>query len=326
MPPSHSDQIATEVYPAAVAPNIAGWGPVSHPAVAPPRIASLASRIVALLIDGLAFVGVFWLVGSLVANTTDDTTEYGFDLEGGPALVVIGISLLASLLYYILLEGALGATLGKLVMGIGVERRGGGPAGMAASLIRNVLRLVDGIGGYLVGLVVALTSPLRQRIGDRAAGTIVADRPRASGVRIGALVAALVLAVGGTAAGVLLRDPAGAEASVSATLARGVTSDFRPVDPTTRFAPTQERFILTFTYSDVAPGAEFRAVWYAVDVGSAAERNSVIDEVTAEAPNRSGSGSFSLRRSTPQWPVGQYKVELYLDGDLVAEAPFSVAR
>jgi hypothetical protein len=105
-----------------------------------------------------------------------------------------------------------------------------------------------------------------------------------------------------------------------------VTSDFRPVDPTTRFAPTQESFFLTFTYSDVEPGAEFRAVWYAVDVGSAAEPNSEIDEVTATAPNRDGSGSFSLRRSSAQWPVGQYKVELYLDGELVAEVPFSVAR
>jgi len=297
-----------------------------HPAAAPSRVASLAKRIVALLIDTLAVAGVFWLAGSLIANTTDDPTEFGFDLEGGPALAVIGISLLVSLLYYILMEGVLGATLGKLVMGIGVERRGGGPAGMAASLIRNVLRLVDGIGGYLVGLVVALTSPLRQRIGDRAAGTVVADRPRSGGVRAGALVAALALAVGGTAAGVLLRDPAGAEASVSVALARGATSDFRPVDPTNRFAPTQESFFLTFTYDDVEPGSEFRAVWYAVDVGNAAAPNSVIDEVTAKAPNRGGSGSFSLRRSTPQWPVGQYKVELYLDGELVAEAPFSVAR
>jgi uncharacterized RDD family membrane protein YckC len=344
VPPLASpSQLATERYQPPVSPSpaprvggappgsppiVGGYGPmaVPQPAVAPPRIASLAKRIVALLIDSLALFGIFYLVGCLVANTTDDTTEYGFNLEGGAAGVVIGIALLVWLLYYVVMEGTLGATLGKLVMGIGVERRAGGPAGMAASAIRNLLRIVDGIGGYLVGLIVALTSPLRQRIGDRAAGTVVADRERGSGVRAGALIAALALAIVGTAAGVLLRDPAGAEASVSATLARGVTSDFRPVDPTTRFAPTQESFFFTFEYSNVEPGSEFRAVWYAVDVGSAAERNAVIDEITRTAPNRNGSGSFSLRRSAAQWPVGEYKVELYLDGELVAEAPFSVAR
>jgi uncharacterized RDD family membrane protein YckC len=298
---------------------------VPLPAVTPPRIASLLKRFLALLIDGLAFFGVFYLIGALIANTTDDTTEYGFNLEGGPALGVISISMLIYLLYYILLEGTLGATLGKLAMGIGVERRGGGPAGMGASAVRNLLRIVDGLFSYLVGLIAALTSPLRQRIGDRAAGTVVSEQPRATGMRTGALVAALALGILGTLAGVLLRDPAEAGATVTATLARGVTSDFRPVDPTTRFAPTQESFFLTFEYSDVEPGSEFRAVWYAVDVGSAAPPNSVIDEVTATAPNSSGSGSFSLRRSSAQWPVGQYKVELYLNDELMEEAPFSVA-
>ncbi len=293
----------------------------------PARIASLASRFVAVLIDSLAFIGVFWLIGSLVANTTDDTTEYGFNLEGSPAIVVLLLSMAVYFLYYILLEGITGATLGKMVMGIRVERTNGGPAGFAAAAVRNVLRIVDGLFGYLVGLIVALTSRLRQRIGDRAAGTVVVNWPQRSGARIGALITALALAVLGTGAGIALRDPAApAAASVTATLARNVTPDHQAVDPTTRFAPTTDVFYLAFQVTGAEPGTEVRSVWYAVDVGNAAPPNTVIDEASLTLPGGSESGNFRLRRGPNPWPVGDYKVELYLDGELVQTLPFTVAR
>jgi hypothetical protein len=42
--------------------------------------------------------------------------------------------------------------------------------------VRTVLRVVDGVGGYIVGLIVMLgTGQRRQRLGDLAAGTIVVD-------------------------------------------------------------------------------------------------------------------------------------------------------
>ena len=51
--------------------------------------------------------------------------------------------------------------------------------------MRTVLRLVDGLGVYLVGLIAMLaTGERRQRLGDLAAGTIVTtieeDRPEPS--------------------------------------------------------------------------------------------------------------------------------------------------
>ena len=41
------------------------------------------------------------------------------------------------------------------------------------SLIRNILRFVDGIGLYLVGLIFLIVKEDNQRIGDLAANTIV---------------------------------------------------------------------------------------------------------------------------------------------------------
>ena len=62
-------------------------------------------------------------------------------------------------------------------MKLRVVRADGRPAGMREIAVRTVLRVVDGIGLYIVGLIVMLaTGQRRQRLGDMAAGTI--DRRR----------------------------------------------------------------------------------------------------------------------------------------------------
>jgi uncharacterized RDD family membrane protein YckC len=40
-------------------------------------------------------------------------------------------------------------------------------------LIRTILRVVDGLGGYVVAFVTVLVTPKRQRLGDLAAHTLV---------------------------------------------------------------------------------------------------------------------------------------------------------
>jgi hypothetical protein len=73
-----------------------------------------------------------------------------------------------------LLEASFGATLGKALVGIRVVRISQRSA-LAASAIRNLLRIVDGLGFYLVGAMVAGCSPRRQRLGDLCAGTAVVE-------------------------------------------------------------------------------------------------------------------------------------------------------
>ena len=75
--------------------------------------------------------------------------------------------------YYIVLEGLTGQTLGKRVAGVVVVSRDGSPITFGQALTRNLLRLVDGILNYAVGLVVMLVSEDRQRIGDHVADTVV---------------------------------------------------------------------------------------------------------------------------------------------------------
>ena len=71
--------------------------------------------------------------------------------------------------YFTLLEWRSGATLGKRVVDIEV---------------RTVFRVIDGLGFYLIGAVAVWSSTERQRLGDRAAGTIVVrSRPDAPSLR-----------------------------------------------------------------------------------------------------------------------------------------------
>jgi uncharacterized RDD family membrane protein YckC len=69
---------------------------------------------------------------------------------------------------------ASGRTLGKRAAGLRVVRSGGQPVGFVASLIRNVLRIVDFLPSfYLLGAILIVASRQNQRLGDLAAGTLV---------------------------------------------------------------------------------------------------------------------------------------------------------
>jgi len=82
--------------------------------------------------------------------------------------------LLFMFLYFILLEAYWAKTVGKAVMGIKIINMEGKSPGIKRSLIRNLLRVVDGLPTLnLLGIILITTSPQRSRFGDRIAGTRV---------------------------------------------------------------------------------------------------------------------------------------------------------
>ncbi len=89
-------------------------------------------------------------------------------------LTLILATMAAEFFYFALSEGVLGTTLGKRVFGLRVVRASDGrPCGPFAAVIRTVLRLVDNILLSLPGITFIVSSPRRQRLGDRAARTLV---------------------------------------------------------------------------------------------------------------------------------------------------------
>ena len=122
-------------------------------------------RVLAGIVD-LLIVGA----GALVVLYAGDALTG--DRGGALAAVILGWALY----YYFALESGAGQTVGKKLMKLRVLRADGRPAGMREIAVRTILRVVDGIGMYIVGLIVMLvTGERRQRIGDLAAATIVVD-------------------------------------------------------------------------------------------------------------------------------------------------------
>jgi uncharacterized RDD family membrane protein YckC len=122
-------------------------------------------RAVAVIIDSI----LLGIVGYLIASMTGSTTEAGFNLTGAPALLLF----LIAIAYYVVMEKTSGATLGKMAMKLKVVRQDGAALDWQASIVRNVLRIIDGLFFYLVGAIVVWVSKSKQRLGDMAAHTIV---------------------------------------------------------------------------------------------------------------------------------------------------------
>jgi uncharacterized RDD family membrane protein YckC len=135
--------------------------------------AHMAARAVALLIDGVVtFFGLGALVAIGAGQGHHSNGSFGFNLHGGAALVW----LVLAFGYWIVCEWFFGTTLGKRIFSIRVVGPDGARPTFGQSLLRNVLRVVDGFPyalPYLVGFVVAKSNGERQRLGDMLARTQV---------------------------------------------------------------------------------------------------------------------------------------------------------
>jgi len=144
--------------------------------------AGLGPRFVALVVDFAIFCAVFFPVGRLVKGvwlmTHADHLWRSGSLVMDPLCIIFFVVIVA---YYVLFEGLAGWTPGKLVAGIRVIDEAGRPPGLRRSLVRNALRLVDGLPFLnLIGVLLILASPERARFGDRVAGTRVVVAPTGS--------------------------------------------------------------------------------------------------------------------------------------------------
>ena len=126
-------------------------------------------RIVATILDGIV-LGLLYRASVAVFGG-----HYHSDLDFTRLTSRAGIGwVVVALLYYMLLEGIFGRTVGKLVTGIRViDARTGRTPGMFTVLIRTLLRVIDGIGGYLLGWIIVVLNDRRRRLGDIAADTLV---------------------------------------------------------------------------------------------------------------------------------------------------------
>lgn len=164
-----------------------------------PVAARLGDRLIAVILDTI-FVSAVLLVSAAALLSRRPRI-----FENVSALAIVSIAaattLTVAFIYYWLLEGAFGATMGKAIVGVRVTRQDGRVPGLASSAIRNAFRLLDALPFYLIGFFVAIFSRGRRRIGDYAAQTFVLEHAVPLGERIAVVflwLAGISAAVWGT--------------------------------------------------------------------------------------------------------------------------------
>lgn len=151
------------------------------------RFARLGDRFIAFALDTAFLFGLFAMVDAWAFMRWGIFDGAELQLTTASLVIAITLNAIILFLYGWLLEAAFGATLGKAMVGIRIV----GTTELnplAASAIRNVLRIVDGFGFYLVGTAVAACSDVRQRIGDLVAKTAVVEQSFGTWIRISAVV------------------------------------------------------------------------------------------------------------------------------------------
>jgi uncharacterized RDD family membrane protein YckC len=166
--------------PAAAQPAQGSAAAASAYATPEPQVQyqGVAIRFVALFIDGiiLGIIGYILIFLFAASAITVDTSTGAVSI--GPAYyAAVALVIVIELLYFTLLLGRYGQSVGMMAVKIKVVSEGdSGPITYGAAFIRTILLYIDEIPyaiPFLLGAILIWTSDKKQRLGDRVAHTVV---------------------------------------------------------------------------------------------------------------------------------------------------------
>lgn len=143
-------------------------------------IRALAYIIDLVVIYGLNFVSALGLGVVLAIMMVLIGREFSFSEPQTQGVDYI-VSLILSVLYFVVFEWLFGATFGKLVLGMRVIKDDGRLLDLQASVIRALFRFIDGLF-FGIPAYLSMSGSSNQRLGDKKACTIVVGS-RASGIQ-----------------------------------------------------------------------------------------------------------------------------------------------
>jgi uncharacterized RDD family membrane protein YckC len=136
--------------------------------------AEFGQRAIAIIVDTIIMAVLIAVVTSLLAVTILGGAGFSPGTIFAAGLTLQVVALAVGLGYFIVLEASGGQTLGKKLVSIKVVDERGRDIGWGASVIRNLLRIVDALPTlYIIGIVLILLSDDDQRLGDMVANTSV---------------------------------------------------------------------------------------------------------------------------------------------------------
>ena len=100
-----------------------------------------------------------------------------------------------------------------------------------------------------------------------------------------------------------------------------MANDENDTKQTTMYSPSDKTFYCFFDLNNAPDSTVVKGAWTAVSA-QGVDANYAID--SAEITGSDNTYYFKLDRSTDAWPVGKYKIDLYIDGKLVQTVEFEV--
>jgi uncharacterized RDD family membrane protein YckC len=141
-------------------------------------VAGLGARALASLLD-LLLVFLAWVIGLVAYSASGDLISEVKALSLlGQLLALLGVVAAGwgwDVAWEVLWQGQ---TPGKRALGLRVVASDGTPVGPAESVVRNALRAIELPLGYAPAVLMVALTPLRQRLGDLVAGTLVVQERR----------------------------------------------------------------------------------------------------------------------------------------------------
>lgn len=107
------------------------------------------------------------------------------------------------------------------------------------------------------------------------------------------------------------------DVSATVTMAKGPDDQ-----PTTTFAPNTGIIYALFKTKGAKSGDKIRGVLTAESVSDTAQPNTKVFETLLDM--QGDDGEFDFSKPTNGWPLGKYRVDIYLNEELVASAKFTV--
>ncbi|MCE5324629.1 RDD family protein [bacterium] len=157
--------------------------PVFPPTPAYPMVMDYAGfglRFAAYFIDAVLLVFVAYIIGMLTGGTTEPTGSMSGEQNTKAMLEALNggangvwISNLINIIYFIGMNTAKGATLGKMALGLKIVKADGSPIGLGTAIVRYIMESI--LAAVTCGLmfISIATSPTKQGWHDRIAGTVV---------------------------------------------------------------------------------------------------------------------------------------------------------
>ncbi len=94
--------------------------------------------------------------------------------------------------------------------------------------------------------------------------------------------------------------------------------------PKTTFKPDTPEIFVFFDLEHIKGGSEIKGVWICEDA-EGIPHDFPIDEAGVRLGEHENMGEFSLVKPNNDWPIGDYRVELYVGESLIDKVKFKIA-